>query len=184
MLSAKARRYAVICVVFLSGLLLTVRLNGQQSQPGQQAVQRNANRCDAPEYHQMDFVLGTWEVSNKDKKSADVTIEPTSTSSCGLMEAWRSVRGGGGNGLFAYSPAGKGWQYMWVPASGRPEWLDGGKPTANQNEMEFNETQTAADGTSRQSHWTLTKTPDGRIRELEVSVPDGKTISELYWTKK
>jgi hypothetical protein len=184
MLLAKVTRYAVMCVVFLSGLLLSVRLSGQQGQPRQQAAQRNANRCDAPEYHQMDFVLGSWEASNKDKKIADVTIERTSTSSCGLMEAWRSVRGGGGNGLFAYSPAGKGWQYMWVPSSGRPEWLDGGKPTANQNEIEFNETQTAADGTSHQSHWTLTKMPDGRIREFEVSVPDGKTISELYWTKK
>ena len=172
------------CVVLLSGLFLALHLNGQQSQSSQQAPPQNANRCDAPENRQMDFIMGSWEVSNKGKKSADVTMERTSTSTCGLIETWRNANGGGGNGLFGYSPVGKGWQYFWVPSSGQPTWLHDGKPTANANEVQFTLTRTTPDGASHESHWTVTKTADGHIHELSVNTVDGKTEYELLWTKE
>jgi hypothetical protein len=184
MWAARIGSYTMTCGVVLSGLLLAVRLNSQQRQPGQQTAGRGADRCEAAEYRQMDFIVGTWEVSNKGQKSADVTLERTSASGCGLVETWHSVNGGGGNGLFGYSPAGKGWQYFWVPSSGQPSWLHEGKPTANPNEMEFTLTRTQADGTSHESHWTLTKTADDHIRELSVNTADGKTEYELIWSRK
>ena len=48
----------------------------------------SANRCSSAEYQEMDFLLGSWEVSSKGKKSADVTIERTTQSGCGLIETW------------------------------------------------------------------------------------------------
>ena len=110
-------KYVCFVALFFSGAGL--QLNGQQSQPG-------TNRCSAPEYRQMDFILGSWEVSNKGKKTADVTFENTSTSACGLVETWHNANGGGGNGLFGNSPVGHGWEYFWVPSSGLPTWLHDG----------------------------------------------------------
>jgi hypothetical protein len=180
--------FRYICVVALFWVAV-LQVNGQQSQPAQasqtnQQNQPNATRCSAPEYRQMDFILGSWEVSNKGKKTADVTFESTSTSACGLLETWRNASGGGGNGLFGNSPVGHGWEYFWVPSSGLPTWLHDGKPTGSGEEMQFTLTRTLPDGSSHISHWTLTKTTDGRIRELSVNTEDGKTEYELFWTKK
>jgi hypothetical protein len=118
------RIFGFICAVALfSGA--GVQLYGQQSQPAvasqpAQQSQPTMPRCSAPEYRQMDFILGSWEVSNNGKKTADVTIENTSTSACGLVETWHNANGEGGNGLFGNSPVGHGWQYFWVPSSGLP----------------------------------------------------------------
>ena len=171
----------IFCIALFSGAAL--HLDGQQSQPAQPS-HPPADRCSTPEYRQLDFILGNWEVANKGKKSADVTFEPTSNSTCGVMESWRNANGGGGNGLFANSPVGHGWQYFWVPSSGQPTWLHDGKPTGNGEELQFTLTRTLPDGTSHESHWTITKTPEGQIRELSVNTVDGKTEYELLWTKK
>ena len=176
------RTFKYVCFVALFSCV-GVHLNGQQSQPAQQNPP-SANRCSSPEYRQMDFILGNWEVSNKGKKTADVTFENTSTSACGLLETWHNANGGGGNGLFGNSPTGHGWEYFWVPSSGLPTWLHDGKPTGNGEEMQFTLTRTLPDGSSHISHWTITKTADGHIRELSVNTEDGKTEYELFWTKK
>jgi len=171
--------------IFLFTLVLGAAffLNAQQT-PMAQPSKPPADRCAAPEYKQLDFILGSWEVTSKGKKSADVTFETTSNSSCGVMESWKNANGGGGNGLFANSPVGHGWQYFWVPSSGQPTWLHDGKPTGNGTEMQFTLTRTAADGTSHESKWTITKTPEGQIREVSVNTVDGKSEYELLWTKK
>ena len=181
------RAAKIMCGVALV-LGMAVHLTGQQGQPASaqqtQASQQAESRCSAPEYRQMDFVLGSWEVSNKGKKTADVTFERTSTSTCGVLETWRNANGGGGNGLFGNSPVGHGWQYFWVPSSGQPTWLHDGKPTGKDDEMQFTLTRTQPDGASHVSQWTVTKTADGHIRELSVNTEDGKTEYELIWTKK
>jgi hypothetical protein len=176
-------RAAIIVGGAILVLAAAVHLNSQQTQPTQ-AGQPPANRCAAPDYHQMDFILGQWEVSNNGKKTADATFELTSTSSCGLMETWKNANGGGGNGLFANSPTGHGWEYFWVPSSGLPTWLHDGKPTGNGEEMQFTLTRTAADGTSHESHWTLTKDADGKIHEVSVNIDTRKPEYNLVWTKK
>jgi hypothetical protein len=172
----------LICAGALIALVSPAR--AQQSQPAAAAPQPSANRCAAPEYHQMDFILGNWEVSNKGKKTANATFEPTTTSACGIQETWRNGNGGGGNGLFANSPVGKGWQYFWVPSSGLPTWLHDGKPTGNGDEMQFTLTRTTQDGKSHESHWTLTKDADGKIHEVSVNMETGATEYDLLWTRK
>jgi hypothetical protein len=175
-------KYAGLCaVVFAAVSPLQAQ---QQGQTPVAAPQANANRCDGAEYHQLDFIKGNWEVSNKGKKTADATFEQTTTSACGLLETWRNANGGGGNGLFAMSPVGKGWQYFWVPSSGLPTWLHDGKPTGKPDEMQFNITRTTADGKSHESHWTLTKDADGKIHEVSVNLESGATEYDLLWTKK
>jgi len=184
-------RYVWFGAVLLGALLsgAVVHLDGQQSQPAQMAQpsQQNpqsTNRCSGPDYRQLDFIIGTWEVSNKGKKTAEVIIEPTSISACGLAESWHNANGGGGNGLFANSPVGHGWEYFWVPSSGLPTWLHDGKPTGDGVDMQFTITRTLPDGSSHVSHWTVSKTPEGNIRELSVNTEDGKTEYDLLWTKK
>ena len=141
-------------------------------------------RCAGPEYHQVDFLLGSWEVSSNGKKSADANFERVSQSDCGIVEVWKSTNGGGGNGLFAYSPVGHGWQYFWVPSSGQPTWLHDGKPTGTADQVQFTLTRTIADGTSHESHWTITKSADGHIHEVSVNLQTGATEYDLLWTKK
>ena len=171
-----------IALLSLLAISTSTQFNAQEAKASPPAASQN--RCGSPEYLQMDFILGTWEVSNKGKKTADVTIERTTQSDCGLIEIWKSANGGGGNGLFAQSPVGHSWQYFWVPASGQPTWLHDGKSTGADAEMQFTLTRTLADGTSHESHWTLTKTPTDQIRELSVNLQTGATEYDLLWTKK
>lgn len=178
MKTPKNERWILCCLLACAALTLDAQAAQVSPPPAAQ------NRCAAPEYQQLDFLLGSWEVSTKGKKTADVTIERTSQSGCGLIETWRNTSGGGGNGLFAHSPVGHGWQYFWVPSSGQPTWLHDGKQTGGGGEMQFTLTRTLTDGSSHESHWTVTKTPTDQIHELSVNLQTGATEYDLLWTKK
>ncbi|MGH9701612.1 MAG: hypothetical protein ACRD52_19435 [Candidatus Acidiferrales bacterium] len=138
-----------------------------------------------PEFHQLDFWAGTWEVFNKDKKLSDTTIEKV-LNGCGLAETWTATgAGNNGLGMSSYDALTKKWEYFWVAENGYMSHWEG---SLIDNEMRFVREQPDPKGGMRLRHWSLFNLPDGKIRELSLSSSDGgKTWTTEYdftWVRK
>lgn len=139
---------------------------------------------DRPEFTQLNFWVGEWEVFNKDQKLAETVIQPV-LKDCALEETWKAARGSDGRGMATYDARLKKWNYFWVSANGTMSHFTG---ELMGNEMRFATAQLQPDGVNRLRHWSLISLPDGKVRELSVgSNDDGKTWNTEYdyvWSKK
>jgi hypothetical protein len=138
-----------------------------------------------PEFRQLDFWTGNWEVFNKDKKLSEVTIEKI-LNDCGLAETWTAAgTGNDGRGLSSYDALTKKWEYFWVAANGYMSHWTG---ALLGNEMRFVREQPNPKGGTRLRHWSLFSLPDGKVRELSLGSTDGgKTWTTEYdftWIRK
>jgi len=112
-------------------------LNAQQT-PSAQPSHSPADRCATPEYKQLDFILGSWEVTNKGKNPPTSPVEPyiqQLVRRYGIVDEcqrWRRERA-----LREFTSAGHGWQYFWVPSSGQPTWLQRWQADRKREEMQF-----------------------------------------------
>jgi hypothetical protein len=139
-----------------------------------------------PQFAQMDFAVGLWDVTAKGEKDAEVRIEKI-LDDCAIAETWKAVSPkGDGRGLFVFSAALQSWSYLW--AANTPSTTGFKGSMTKPGEMLFTTVKPLPNGVMRLRHWTLNLLPDGRIRELSVgSNDDGKTWTteyELFWTKK
>lgn len=69
--------------------------------------------CSAPEYHQWDFWLGAWTVTDPDGKLQGTNEIVRSRAGCALEEHWRNTGAGGGDSFNVYDPARKTWTQLW-----------------------------------------------------------------------
>ena len=81
--------------------------------------------CDAPEAHQFDFWIGTWEVRTPDGKVAGTNRIEAVLGGCALQEHWVGARGMTGTSLNMYIPAKREWHQTWVDDRGNLLLLDG-----------------------------------------------------------
>ncbi len=170
------------------GIRGIVILASLASLTGNEAVfAQSGDACAAPEFHQLDFWIGEWEVfSGEDgPKSADVVIEPV-LGDCALHEIWTGARpGGNGRGLATYDRRTGEWQYFWASAGGSMSVWTG--KLIDGTEMRFVREQPDPDGRTRLRHWSLIDLPDGRVRELSLASLDGgrnwETEYDLYWSE-
>ncbi len=182
-------RLNVACGVVVSALFAAAPIVCQTPTAAATPAPKPSPCLDAahnPEFRQLDFWVGAWEVFNKDgKKLSDVTISKV-VNDCGLAESWKSTRpGGDGVGLSTYNARSKKWEYFWVSGGGTTSHFEG---SLLPDEMRFRTVQQQPDGTLRLRHWSLIKLPGGKVRELSVgSADDGVTWSTEYdytWTPK
>ncbi|GHF27279.1 hypothetical protein GCM10017044_22910 [Kordiimonas sediminis] len=85
------------------------------------------NICDAPPFHDFDFWLGDWEVT--DASTGKVAGENTIVSienNCALLETWTSATGGTGRSLNFYNPESGKWRQLWISAGAYSIDFDGG----------------------------------------------------------
>ena len=70
--------------------------------------------CDAPEFHQLDFWIGDWDVydAGDSKPSAHVTVDSI-LSGCALHERYEDDSNHHGESFSAYDPARKQWRQSW-----------------------------------------------------------------------
>lgn len=151
---------------------------------GAQAAQQHENPCAAPEYHQLDFILGSWNVvdASTGTKVAELEIKPVTESDCGLMETVHGGLGGGGNGQMAYSRALGGWVYLFTYANGISSLLHDSHKTTNG--MSWRLTRWTPSGI-HESIYSFTREPDGRVRVLSVYADNsGRKDYEVYWVKR
>ena len=92
----------------------------------QQAPAPTAPPCAAPEYHQLDFWVGRWDVypTGKDRLVAHSLIEPV--YGCGIRENWMPIGKPGGGSLSIYVPGDKHWEQFWIDSSGTRAFFTGG----------------------------------------------------------
>jgi hypothetical protein len=142
--------------------------------------------ADDPVYHQQDFTLGQWDVTDATGKVAKVHIE-RALAGCALRETWTENAGrpGNGLGLFTYSRNLKSWFYLWAADNAAATSFSGAllKPGV----MQYTTTRPLPDGRTRLRHWSLTLLPDGRVEELSVGSDDAgaswKSEYKLIWTR-
>jgi len=97
----------------LGGVLLLCALTGPiQAQSATAASGRPP--CSAPAFHQWDFWLGSWRVTDTSgalQGASAVTLAP---SGCGFIEHWHGAKGEDGVSFNGYDEVRKSWTQFWV----------------------------------------------------------------------
>jgi len=135
-----------------------------------------------PLYRQLDFTLGTWDVYANGKKDARVTME-RALGGCAIHERWVSISGkprsGNGLGLFTYSRLESRWLYLWAADTASATSFLGTEQSKDR--VLFVTERPLVGGGVRLRHWTLSREPDGTVRELSVGTEDqGRTWTTEY----
>jgi hypothetical protein len=126
-------------------------------------------RCAAAEFRQLDFWIGTWEVTDPEGAPVGRSTIETTLGGCAVREAWDSgdVHG---SSLNAFDrPAGV-WRQMWADDGGGVLLLEGGW---SGDAMVLRGTRIGSDGKTRALRVTLRPAEDGTVRQLQERSEDG-----------
>lgn len=141
------------------------------------AQQRQPEHCSDPEYDQLDFWVGEWEVTGPDGQVVgNSTVRPI-LDGCAIREEW--VTGDlEGVGYFAYDrPAGV-WRQMWMDSRGAVLRHEG---QWNGSSMILGGERRGSDGVVRKLRVTLSPVePDGVRQLIERSEDDGTTWTVIF----
>jgi len=128
--------------------------------------------CSAPEYHQLDFWAGRWDVYNpKGVMVAHSLIEPV--YGCGIRENWMPLSKPGGGSLSIYVPGEKRWEQFWIDSSGSRAFFTGG----------WNGKAMVISGKwgGPLVRMSYSKNADGSVRQFgEQSIDEGKNWSPSF----
>jgi len=70
--------------------------------------------CEGEAYHQLDFWLGNWEVSDAEGIVQGVNTITREEGGCMLLERWTSTLGNTGQSYNFYNPATEEWRQLWI----------------------------------------------------------------------
>jgi hypothetical protein len=117
-----------------------------------------ASTCAAAEYHQFDFWIGDWAVTDTDTGAlvSHVAVKPIQ-GNCGIREQYFSTRGKTGESMSMYNQQRCGWSQTWLSSSGEIVQIAG----------------TAKNGAMRLSGWMSGSSPPLRVRGIWSVIPDG-----------
>lgn len=124
--------------------------------------------CKQPEYHQFDFWVGEWSVTEHDQPAGKSRIEAI-LQNCAIAEHWSGAQGSNGKSYNAYDPDLKQWQQFWVAESGTTLLLRGGL----QGKAMVLEGDHHVAGAPRRERITWTPNADGSVRQLWEQSSDG-----------
>lgn len=136
----------------------------------------------APEYHQLDFWLGRWEVLAGTKPAGESHIE-RAADGCLVVEHWRGASGHSGKSLNFYLPRERRWRQTWVGSDGDVIEFSG---QLVDGELRFSANGWASDGkptVRRLTFAPLTASRPGprKVRQLgELSEDGGRTFRVEY----
>jgi hypothetical protein len=137
-----------------------------------------ANACGSPEYHQLDFWVGTWEVTSASGEKLGTNRIERILKGCAVQENWSEPDGAEGKSLFYYAPDAKRWNQVWVTDSATD--LGGLKEkhsiAADHDGVRFQGELLVAGGKTLLDRTTLKLQPDRRVRQtIETSADGGAT---------
>ncbi len=129
--------------------------------------------CTAPEHHQFDFWIGTWDVTQPGGARAGANrIEPI-LGGCALRESWTGAGGSHGTSYNAYDAGRRRWHQTWVDDQGTVLLLDG-KYADDRMTLEGETLDTAGHPQRQRIIWE--QTAPGRVRQLwQTSSDSGAT---------
>lgn len=122
-----------------------------------------AGPCDGEGYHQFDFWIGDWDVTDPESKPQGSNLITREESSCLLVEHWTSVGEGTGQSYNFYNPDTKQWRQVWVSSGSLIDYTGGLTETGS---MKLEGTITGRTGKPSASftgEWTLNE--DGSVTQ-------------------
>jgi len=125
--------------------------------------------CEAPEHHALDFWLGSWEVLSEGEVVAESRIE-RSAEGCAIVERYRERDGFTGTSLNFHDPRLRRWRQSWIDSRGGVGEFTG-KP--GEGVMAFSGETHRPDGTRVLRRMTLSRRPDGSVRQHSLASFDG-----------
>lgn len=153
-----ARSLALVCLTCV-GIAALAAQGGDSSPPS----------CDGPEYRQLDFWVGDWDVTSGGRPAGrnQVTLEE---DGCLVHEHWQGAGGGTGQSFNFYDRADGRWHQVWVSSSGTVldlvgEYRDG--------RMEYAGERPDPRGGTIRHRLTFFHNPDGSVRQLWQTSRDG-----------
>ena len=141
--------------------------------------------CSAPEYHQFDFWIGDWDVLDKAGDTLGTSHVESALGGCVLCETWHGIAGGEGQSFTSWNPGLHRWEQYWVDGQGVPIFFTG---RIEDQELHLRADSATRGGTPLQRRVTLSKSPNGRLRQLsETSWDAGRTWTteyDFYYVKR
>lgn len=152
------------------------------------AADRNARPCaHAPEYRQLDFWIGDWDVTSSGAAAGENHVERI-LGECVIFENWTGAGGVSGKSFNVWDSTTKEWRQTWVDSSGtliefHGQLVDGNMVYRAQGLVP------GPDGKLAPTHQRMTFFDQkGTVRQLgETSTDGGKTWSvsyDLLYTRK
>jgi hypothetical protein len=134
--------------------------------------------CDAAEYHQLDFWIGTWDVMSASGEKVGANRIERILEGCAVQEHWSDPSGEEGRSLFYYSPTARRWNQIWITDSATA--FGGLKEkhsiAIDAGTVRFQGELMTPAGRIWLDRTTLTRQPDGRVRQtIETSADGGAT---------
>ncbi len=113
-------RRSLSCAAF--GLMLAGCATAQQA--GTEAP-ASSPPCTSEAYHQFDFWLGEWRVTDPDGQFAGHNSITREEAGCLLLETWTSANGSTGQSYNYYNPETDKWRQVWVSAGALIDYQGG-----------------------------------------------------------
>ena len=130
-----------------------------------------------PEYRQLDFWVGEWNVFSGKQKVGESSVRLI-LKDCVVYENWSGLQGGDGKSFNKYDPVAHRWDQFWVSDSGTTNYFKG---SLVDGAMRYVYERPTPSGGTLIRHLTFSKLPDGNVRQLsERSTDAGKTWATEY----
>ncbi|HKI87251.1 MAG TPA: hypothetical protein VKA53_10970 [Thermoanaerobaculia bacterium] len=137
-----------------------------------------ATPCAAPQFHQFDFWIGSWNVTSKDNEPAGVDKVESRVNGCALVETWEGKGGGTGVSLNYYDPEDGKWHQEWVGTGARLHLVGG---LEGERMVLAGGPRTTRKGTLVEDRITWEPRPDGSVlQEWRVSPDRGKSWKVIF----
>jgi tetratricopeptide (TPR) repeat protein len=130
-----------------------------------------------PEYRQLDFWIGEWNVYSGKTKVGESSVRLI-LKDCAIFENWTDTAGSQGKSFNMFSPATKMWNQYWVSENGSPMLFSG---KLESGEMRYHLEQPSPGGKSLRRNLTFSKLGPDKVRQYsEGSLDGGKTWTTEY----
>jgi hypothetical protein len=135
--------------------------------------------CAAAEFHQFDFWIGDWDVTNPQGKPAGHNRIEAVLDGCAISEHWSGASGTTGKSYSAWDASNKRWNQYWVDTDGMVLYLDGA--FADGRMVMRGDLVDAASGKRSPQRVTWTPNADGTVHQLWQGSDDGgKTWQTVF----
>jgi hypothetical protein len=129
--------------------------------------------CTTDEYHQLDFWVGEWVVTNPDGKTAGNSVIQKILNGCVILENWSGAGGFEGKSFNLYDRNKKKWIQKWVDIQGQLIEFEG---SFRDKTLDYTARYTTLDGKNVVGIMTFTPGTDGTVRQIwKQSTDEGKT---------
>lgn len=136
-------------------------------------MQRVVISTTPPQYRQLDFWVGQWDVYNRADKLVGHNTLTLADNGFAIHESWTSSTGSTGHSINYYHPTTGQWNQLWVSAAGDVLDMSG---TFSDGAMRFTGKRVDRNGREFQHRTTLTPLDGGRVRQhIEESSDGGAT---------